>query len=342
MNTPLPLLVAEDLRVAFRAGAQWHTAVDGVSLSVEAGKTLCMVGESGSGKSVSALAILDLLDSRRAQVQAQTLRFGDTDLLRLDKRQRRALCGREMAMVFQDPMTALNPYLTIGAQLTEVAQLHLGLSAVEARLRAAAGLRDVGVTAPEARLAQHPHQLSGGMRQRVLVAMALLGEPKLLFADEPTTALDVTIQAQVLALLRRQQQQRGLGMVFVTHDLGVVAAVADAVAVLYAGQVQEQADVDTLFAAPRHPYTIGLLGSLPSRAAKGQRLQAIAGLPPLLHQRPPGCAFAPRCPLATERCHRERPAWQPVAPGHGVRCWYPDAAAELAARLSPMPKDADV
>lgn len=330
----------DDLRVAFRTGGQWQEAVAGVDLRVAAGQTLCLVGESGSGKSVSALAMMDLLDPRQTQVKAKTLQFAGRDLQRMGRSERRALCGRSMAMVFQDPMTALNPYLTIGAQLTEVAQLHLGLSAAQARQRAVEGLIGVGVTAPETRLSQHPHQLSGGMRQRVLVAMALLGEPKLLFADEPTTALDVTIQAQVLALLRREQQQRGLGMVFVTHDLGVVAAVADAVAVLYAGQIQEQADVDTLFASPRHPYTIGLLGSLPSRAQPGQRLQAIAGLPPLLHQRPAGCAFAPRCPLATDRCHSERPAWQTLAPGHGVRCFYPEAAAGLAARRTPPPEAA--
>jgi len=335
LDTRAAGLQVTGLSVDFARGGGWLPAVQDVSIAIARGQTLGLVGESGSGKSVSSLAIMDLLDPRRSRVTVQTLRLGEVDLLALSAKERRRVRGRDMAMVFQDPMSALNPYLRIGDQLTEVLQYHLDLPLAQACEQAVARLTEVGIAGAQARLRSYPHGLSGGMRQRVVLAMGLLCNPQLLLADEPTTALDVTIQAQVLALLRREQQQRGLAMLLVTHDLGVIAAVADVVAVMYAGQLQEQAEAQALFSAPLHPYTVGLLASLPGRRRRGQRLTTIAGLPPLAHERPAGCTFAPRCPLATATCRAQAPEWTAVGNDRWVRCHrhadVPAYAAEVLA-----------
>ena len=307
-------------------------AVEDVSLRVAQGRTLCVVGESGSGKSVSILATMGLLDRHRATVRATALRLGAIDLLNLPADQRRALNGDRMAMVFQDPMTSLNPYLRIGTQLTEVLEVHRKMPRALATTRAIAMLHAVGISAPTQRMRAYPHELSGGMRQRVVLAMALLCQPDVLLADEPTTALDVTIQAQVLQLIRDQQAQTGMAVVLVTHDMGVVAHMADDVAVLYAGLVVERASVGDLFAAPRHPYTRALLASIPATESRGHRLQAIAGTPPSPAARPPGCVFAPRCAFAQALCLTARPPEETLAADRTVRCFRHAELAEPAER----------
>ena len=315
-----PALELEALAVDFASDRGPITAVEDVSLRVLPGRTLCVVGESGSGKSVSILAAMGLLDPRRATVRAQGLRLGNVDLLTLTDDRRRALNGDRIAMVFQDPMTALNPYLRIGTQLTEVLDVHRKMAKNEATSQAIAMLRAVGISAPESRMRSYPHELSGGMRQRVVLAMALLCQPDVLLADEPTTALDVTIQAQVLQLIRDSQARTGMAVVLVTHDMGVVAHMADDVAVLSGGLVVERAPVADLCAAPRHPYTRALLASIPSAAQRGHRLQAISGVPPSPQARPPGCVFAPRCAFAAPICQTVRPVEETLADGRTVRC----------------------
>lgn len=322
------MLDVRGLSVAFRTERGRSDAVTDVSLRVHAARTLAVVGESGSGKTVTSLAVMDLLDRRSADVRAARMRLGGEELQDLTAAQRRRRCGNRMAMVFQDPMTALNPYLRVGAQLTEVLQTHRGLAGGAATERATEMLEAVGISDPPRRMAAYPHQLSGGMRQRVVIAMALLCEPALLFADEPTTALDVTIQAQVLGLMSRLQARHGMAMVFVTHDLAVVAGIADEVAVMYSGRIVERAPVDTLFAAPQHPYTRALLTCRPAAGARrDEPLPSIAGLPPLPHERPTGCAFAPRCPLATAACAVAPPPLRSVgaAGDHDVACVHPGA-----------------
>ena len=315
-----PALQVDNLRVVFASDAGPIAAVESVSLRVDPGKTLCVVGESGSGKSVSILAAMGLLDPRRATVTADALRLGTRDLTLLPPHERRRLNGDRLAMVFQDPMTALNPYLTIGRQLTEVLEVHRGLSRTAARERSIALLTAVGIPAAASRMDAYPHALSGGMRQRVVISMALLCEPDVLLADEPTTALDVTIQAQVLQVLKDSQARLGMALVLVTHDMGVVAHMADDVAVLYGGQVVEQAPVRQLFADPRHPYTRALLASMPARADRGHPLRAIAGTPPSATQRPPGCVFAPRCPDVRPSCAAARPPLDAWEAARAVRC----------------------
>lgn len=315
-----PALQVTNLRVDFATDNGPVAAVESVSIHVNPGRTLCMVGESGSGKSVSILATMGLLDTRRTHITADVLRLGDRDLLGLDTTARRRLNGDRLAMVFQDPMTALNPYLTIGVQLAEVLEVHRAIPRAQALDRAAEMLTAVGIPAAQSRLGAYPHALSGGMRQRVVLAMALMCEPDVLLADEPTTALDVTIQAQVLQLLKDSQTRLGMALVLVTHDMGVVAHMADDVAVLYGGQVVEQAPVRDLFAAPRHPYTRALLGSIASRDDRGHPLRAIHGTPPSAAQRPAGCVFAPRCPLAVPACKAARPQMEVLGPHRTVRC----------------------
>ena len=315
-----PVLAVEHLRVTFRTDDGPVPAVEDISFVVHRGQTLGIVGESGSGKTVSAIAALGLHDPRTATVAADGLRLHGRDLLKMPPAELRKLRGDRMSVIFQDPMTALNPYLRIGEQLTEVLRLHRKLPAAQAEAEAAIRLGQVGIPSPEERLRSYPHELSGGMRQRVVIAMALLCQPDLVFADEPTTALDVTIQAQVLQLIRDQQARTGMAVVLVSHDMGVMAHMADDVLVMYGGLVMEAAPVERLFAAPHHPYTVGLLGSLPSTRRRGQRLFAIAGLPPLPHERPRGCVFAPRCALAIDACRAARPPEFEVAPGHTVRC----------------------
>ena len=319
----MPLLEVQDLHVHLPLPQGSVRAVDGVSLRLEAQEILGLVGESGSGKSMLSLAILGLLP-RPGRVVAGQVRLNGTDLLALPAAALARRRGREVAMVFQDPMSALNPYLRIGRQLTEVLEVHLQLPAAAAHTRACAALAQVGIAEPEAGMRAYPHAFSGGMRQRVLLAMALLCRPALLIADEPTTALDVTVQAEILALLRRLRQETGTGIIFISHDLRVVADLADRLAVMYAGRLVETAPAAQLFAAPAHPYTWGLLQAAPSlHGPRARRLRPIPGRPPDLAQPSPGCAFAPRCPRADGRCQTERPSLQPLTPAHQVACWHP-------------------
>ena len=301
-------------------------AVRGVDLTVARGETLCLVGESGCGKSMTALALMGLLP-RNGRRRARTLRFDGTDLVALDARRMNALRGHRIAMIFQDPMTSLNPSYTIGDQLTEAPRRHLRIDARAARERAVRALDRVGIANPAARLGQYPHQLSGGLRQRVMIASALMCEPTLLIADEPTTALDVTIQAQILRLLQSIQRELGLGLLLITHDLGVVAQMADRVAVMYAGEVVEAAATAALFARPAHPYTRGLMRCMPvpGQTPRGSLLGTIPGVVPSLIHPPAGCAFRPRCPLAQERCDESVP-WHAIGEAHGVRCVVREAA----------------
>jgi peptide/nickel transport system ATP-binding protein len=328
-----PVLQVDRLRVTFRSDDGPVVAVEDVSFAVSRGRTLGIVGESGSGKTVSSLAALGLLDPRQAQVDAQALTLQGRDLLGLAPRELQALRGDRMAVIWQDPMTALNPYLRIGDQLAEVLVLHRNMKKAQALQASAAMMTQVGIPAAKERLRAFPHELSGGMRQRVVIAMALLCQPDLVLADEPTTALDVTIQAQVLQLIRAQQQRTGLALVLVTHDMGVIAAMADEVLVMYSGLVVEQASAAELFAHPRHPYTVGLLASLPAARRPGEPLYAIAGLPPLPQDRPPGCVFQPRCALAIDACRQQRPEAVEISPGHTSRCLRTDQVPAWAATL---------
>jgi peptide/nickel transport system ATP-binding protein len=317
------LLEVTDLRTTFRTPAGPVRAVDGVSVALDRGKTLGIVGESGSGKSVLSRSIMGLLPKRNVTREGTVVYDGQT-LTALPDGKRRDLWGTEMAMVFQDPMTALNPVLKIGKQITEGLRFHLGLDRRTANQNAIALLRSVGIPEPERRLKQYPHELSGGMRQRIMIAVALACGPKLLFADEPTTALDVTVQAQILNLLARQQRERNMAMILVTHDLGVVAGRADDIAVMYAGQIVETAPTATLFSNVRMPYTEALLQSIPKLdQPRRTKLQAIPGRPPNLADPPRGCRFAPRCPYAQGRCHAEAPPLVDSEPGHSYRCWFP-------------------
>ena len=296
-------------------------AVDGVDLSVSEGEVLCVVGESGSGKSVSMLAVMGLLPGT-AGVAAERIAFRGQDLLHAAARRRRRLTGRDIAMVFQEPTTSLNPCYTIGWQIREALRTHHAVPRSQTRARAAALLGQVGVPAPEQRLRAFPHQLSGGLNQRAMIAMAIACNPALLIADEPTTALDVTVQKGVLELLVGLQRDRGMGLVLITHDMGVVAETAQRVQVMYAGQVMEEQPAGPLFAHPRHPYTAALLDALPERAEGRARLPTIPGVVPGAEDRPSGCLFAPRCANRTARCDAERPALR-VAMGSRLRCHYP-------------------
>jgi dipeptide transport system ATP-binding protein len=317
----MPLLEVQDLRVQFGAPSQPLRAVDGVSLSVSAGEVVGIVGESGSGKSVTALALMGLIDPP-GRVQAARLTFDGREVLSMRARERRALLGRDIAMIFQDPVSSLNPCFTIAYQLTETLRIHEGGRAAALRERALQLLRDVEIPDPQRRLDAYPHQLSGGMCQRVMLAIALACRPRLLIADEPTTALDVTIQAQILALLRRLQRERNMALVLITHDLGVVAELAQRVLVMYAGQVVESACAERLFAAPRHPYTEALLAALPEHNIGRRRLRAMAGVVPGAFDRPGGCLLAPRCAYAQPRCRAEPPPLSGTD-GAQARCFYP-------------------
>ncbi len=332
MSAAAPVLEVEDLRTWFDTPGGVVHAVDGVSLTLERGRTLGVVGESGSGKSVLCRSIMGLLP-RRGVIRSGSVRFGGVDLATLSRDELRRLWGREMAMVFQDPMTSLNPVMKIGEQLTEGLRLHLGLGAREAEARAVSLLGEVGIPEPERRLRQFAHQLSGGMRQRVTIAIALACDPVLVFGDEPTTALDVTVQAQILDLLDREQERRTMSMVLVTHDLGVVAGRADDIAVMYAGKIVEKAPTTALFADMKMPYTEALFKSIPKLEQPSHtRLETIAGRPPSLTSPPAGCRFAARCPYARERCRAEEPPLAAAqAPGHVYACWYPVGSPEWQA-----------
>jgi peptide/nickel transport system ATP-binding protein len=313
-----PLLEVHDLSVAFTGHKETVTVVDRVSFSVEPGKTLGIVGESGSGKTVSSLSLVGLLP-RNATVTGSA-RFDGRELVGMSPRRLRDVRGDDISVIFQEPMTSLDPSFTIGNQLMEAYRNHKGGSKAAARERAIEMLRLVGIPEPQKRIAEYPHHFSGGMRQRVMIALALICSPRLLIADEPTTALDVTIQSQILELLRELQDELGMSIIFVTHDLGVVASVCDDVCVMYAGQVVEQAPIDDFFAAPRHPYSIGLLDSMPQSVVKGERLRMIAGTVPLPSRFPAGCRFSPRCPHVVEDCTTAPPELERLDDGRRVRC----------------------
>jgi oligopeptide transport system ATP-binding protein len=305
----MSLLEIDDLHVEFRTDTGAVKAVDGISLSVEPGETVAIVGESGSGKSVTSLAIMGLVPQPPGHVAAKRLRFDGRDLLGMPMRELAKLRGNRVAMIFQDPMTSLNPFLTIAEQLAEVTRLHLGHTRRQAIDHAVEMLERVGIPGASRRVFEYPHQFSGGMRQRVMIAMALSCRPQLLIADEPTTALDVTIQAQILELMAELQRSEGTTIILITHDLGVVANTCRRVLVMYAGRFVEEAAVDDLFARPKHPYTLGLLKSLPRITGERQPLTPIDGQPPDLIALPSGCYFRPRCPNAIERCLAEYPPW---------------------------------
>jgi peptide/nickel transport system ATP-binding protein len=316
----MALLTVDDLRVTFATDHGPARAVEGVSFAVKPGETLCLVGESGCGKSVTALAIMGLLPRPPAAVDGR-IEFEGRDLLQLSNRTLADLRGDRLAMIFQEPMTSLNPAFTIGAQLCEVLIRHRGIAPREARAAAVAMLKHVRIPAPDQRIDEYPHRLSGGMRQRVMIAMALLCQPALLIADEPTTALDVTIQAQVLDLMRALRSETRTAVLLITHDLGVVAEMADRVLVMYAGQVVEEGPVEAIFSLPQHPYTVGLMGAIPALGARGGRLAAIDGMVPAATAMPQGCRFAARCPFADARCRRDAPPVADVGAGHRSRCW---------------------
>ncbi len=323
------LLVVNDLRTHFATPAGLVKAVDGVSLSLKRGTTLGVVGESGSGKTVLSRSIMRLNTASNVITSGEVFYDGE-DLLKKSKAEMRDLWGEEMAMVFQDPMTSLNPVVKVGRQVTEHLRYHLGVSKDEAKATGIELLRSVRIPEPEERFDAYPHQLSGGMRQRVCIAIALACGPRMLFADEPTTALDVTVQHQILNLLRLQQKERFMSMILVTHDLGVVAGRADEILVMYAGKAVEKATTRNLFAGMRHPYTEGLLNSIPKVTnPKHTRLQAIAGRPPDLINPPKGCSFSPRCPYAQARCFEEEPPLRAAdTPDHQFACWYPVGTPE--------------
>jgi peptide/nickel transport system ATP-binding protein len=325
MSEP-PLLQVEELRTFFRSDGVISRAVDGVSLTVDAGETVAIVGESGSGKSVTSLSIMRLVPIPPGEIADGRVLFRGRDLLRLSEADMRQIRGNDISMIFQEPMSSLNPLLTVGEQIAEVVRLHQGLGRSVARRHAIEMLQRVNIPDPELRAGEYPHRLSGGMRQRVMIAMALACHPALLIADEPTTALDVTIQAQILQLIRTLQAEMGMSVLFITHNLGVVAQIADRVAVMYAGLIVEQGDVATVFASPLHPYTRALLRSIPRVEGGGRdpahRLLSIPGQVPSPSALPPGCSYAPRCPLADDICHGVMPPLAEVLPRHDVRCHY--------------------
>jgi len=314
------LLEVRNLCTYFHTEEGLGKAVDGVSFELRRGETLGLVGESGCGKSVSALSVMRLIPQPPGQIESGEILFGGRDLLRLSEEEMCRVRGDEIAMIFQEPMTSLNPVLTCGFQITESVILHQGVSKQEARNRAIEMLRLVGIPAPEQRVDEYPHQLSGGMRQRVMIAMALSCNPQLLIADEPTTALDVTIQAQILELLQRLQEELKMAVLMITHDLGVIAEVADRVAVMYAGQVVEYASTRDLFNSPQHPYTRGLMQSVPRLDESRERLDIISGIVPDAREFPEGCRFAPRCPLAEDRCRSASVELRALSEEHLGRC----------------------
>jgi oligopeptide transport system ATP-binding protein len=317
-----PLLEVKNLRTWFYTQDGIVKAVNGISYTLNQGEALGIVGESGCGKSVSALSIMRLIPTPPGRIVEGEVIFDGRDLLKLSDDEIRRVRGNEIAMIFQDPMTSLNPVLTVSRQITEALELHLGMSASSARKRAIELLDLVGIPSARSRVDDYPHQFSGGMRQRVMIAMALSCNPKLLIADEPTTALDVTIQAQILDLIKRLQQELGMSLILITHDLGVVAGLTDRINVMYAGYIVESAPTEVLFSDPRHPYTLGLLRSIPRiDEPRKERLIPIEGLPPDLVSPPQGCPFQPRCVYAVERCVPENPTLAPVQRGHTIACW---------------------
>ena len=318
------LLEVVNLRTSFKdKDGAMVPAVDGVSFTLNKGETLGIVGESGCGKSVTSLSVLRLIPTPPGKVEADAILFNGTDLLSLPERNMRHIRGNEISMIFQEPMTSLNPVFTIGYQIAETLQLHQKLTKQEGLKKAVEMLTKVGIPSPEQRVHEYPHQLSGGMRQRVMIAMALACNPKLLIADEPTTALDVTIQAQILDLIRDLRVEMDMSIMLITHDLGVVAETADRVIVMYAGKIVEEASTIDLFETPQHPYTEGLLNSIPKIEERRDRLHVIKGVVPNPLHMPQGCRFNPRCPYAVEKCREVEPELQELTHNHKVSCWYP-------------------
>jgi oligopeptide transport system ATP-binding protein len=316
------LLEVNDLRTRFHTPEGTIFAVNGISLTLAEGETLAVVGESGCGKSVTMMSILGLIPIPPGEIVSGSVTYRGKDLLHMNSQGLEHIRGKEIAMVFQDPMTSLNPVLTIQRQISEMLTTHMGMDAKKAAERTIQLLEMVGIPDPVRRLNEYPHQFSGGMRQRVMIAMALACQPSLLIADEPTTALDVTIQAQITDLVIRMREQFGMAMIWITHDLGVVAGLAERVIVMYAGFIVEEAIVDDLYEDSRHPYTIALLAALPrSDRRRQQRLKSIPGAPPSLLVEPKGCPFAPRCEFATDRCRAENPRLRQVTPNHRIACW---------------------
>ena len=322
-----PLLEVEDLRITFSTGSGPSRPVDGVSFTLAKGELLALVGESGCGKSLTSLALLRLVPPPGVIAPGSAIRFDGTDVLALDAAALRSVRGRRIGMIFQDPMTSLNPVFTVADQIGESVRAHRKMSKADARARALELLQEVGIPDPVARLDQYPHQMSGGMRQRVMIAIALASEPELLIADEPTTALDVTVQAQILEVLDRLRLARGMAVLLITHDLGIVAGRADRVAVMYAGRLVEEARTPELFAHPSHPYTRGLLASVPRLTGPVTRLTPIAGTVPPPTAWPQGCRFHPRCPATLPRCPTDDPPALPVGDGHQMRCWLAQPGA---------------
>ena len=319
---PELLLDVQGLETQFNTPDGIVYAVNGVSFSLKEGETLAVVGESGCGKSVTMLSVLRLIPSPPGKINAGKAIFRGEDLLRMSDDDIRGIRGAQIAMIFQDPMTSLNPVLTIGRQLEEPLALHMGMNKQQARERAAELLGMVGIPRAKDRLGDYPHQFSGGMRQRVMIAMALACNPQILIADEPTTALDVTIQAQIVELVKRLRDEIGMAIIWITHDLGIVAGLAKRVIVMYGGYIIEESPVDELYINPQHPYTLGLLGSLPRLDDfEYHRLVSIEGQPPVLYRKPTSCPFAPRCKYVVERCLNENPMLEKVAPDHRVACW---------------------
>jgi oligopeptide transport system ATP-binding protein len=316
------LLDVRDLYVEFDTRDGVARAVNGVTYGVDAGETLAVLGESGSGKSVTAQAVMGILDTPPGRITGGQVLFRGRNLLGLKEEERRRVRGAEMAMIFQDALSSLNPVLSVGDQLGEMFVVHRGMSRRDARARAIELMDRVGIPAARERVRQYPHQFSGGMRQRVMIAMALALEPALIIADEPTTALDVTVQAQVMELLAELRREYRMGLILITHDLGVVADVADRIAVMYAGRIVESAPVHDIYKAPAHPYTRGLLDSIPRLDHKGRELHAIQGLPPSLTRIPPGCPFHPRCPMARDVCRTDVPPLYEVSPARGSACHF--------------------
>ncbi len=329
------LLRIQDLRTQFSTSSGIVKAVDGVTYDVEEGETVAVVGESGCGKSVTALSIMRLVAEPAGKIVGGKIMFQDQNLLDLDIEEMRNIRGRDIAMVFQEPMTSLNPVLTIGMQLTETLLQHLDITEEAANARAEELLGLVGISDAKRRLAQYPHNLSGGMRQRVMIAMALSCEPKLIIADEPTTALDVTIQAQILELMKDLTRRLGVALIIITHNLGVVARYANRVNVMYAGRIIERGDAKEIYHNPKHPYTLGLLRSVPRLdQPRGERLVPIDGQPPDLTRLDDGCAFRPRCTFATERCAKEKPPLEDLGDGHLAACWEKDNVGLNAGKAS--------
>ena len=315
------LLRIRGLKTHFKTDDGWVRAVDGVDLTLNRGETLGVVGESGCGKTVTAMSVLKLIPMPPAKIVEGEILWRGRDIVQLDADEMRKIRAKEIAIVFQEPMTSLNPVYTVGEQIAEVVRLHENLSRRDAMDRAVEMLRLVNIPTPERRVRDYPHQFSGGMRQRVMIAMALACNPKLLIADEPTTALDVTIQAQILDLMRDLRARTGTAIMLITHDLGVIAELADRVVVMYAGKVVEEARVGDLFTDPQHPYTLGLLGSIPKLDVEEERLATIEGSVPNPYNMPAGCKFNPRCPFADDKCRQDVPVLAEVKPGHKVACW---------------------